>query len=250
MIKKDKKKYFNLSKAYIASISAILITLYVIFSLIIFPTPFIGGSGTLNFELIGTPIVGILISVLLLKKCAKWREKIIVTLGISFLCGFVSSFISPMNFCGLWFIMLPLFGISSTVFAYIDKKYNLFPLIWITLISVLVQIKYYLIIISIPHLIAIAIGLISSLNSLNLIKNKEIRFVIKIVFCCVIGTISEWCALNVYAAFVLNLPTLAWFGIMPLVFIERGFAVIGGSIISISIIKVLSQRNEFKKDFL
>ncbi|MHA1268931.1 MAG: hypothetical protein ACTSPY_04020 [Candidatus Helarchaeota archaeon] len=232
---------YTRSRVIYISISAIFVTIYAILSMIIFPTPFIGGSGTLNLGLIGTPIIGCLTANWLFQFVDNWKEKLGITIFIAFACGLVSSFISPENFCGLWFITLPFMGIIGTIFTYQGGKVAIISTIWISTMTIIMWFKYSLIIINIPHLIAIVCGVVAIFNIPKRIKNERVRIITKILLACIVGTIAEWCALNIYAAFILNLPLPAWYGIMPLVYIERSFGAIGGFLISIGIIGTLSK---------
>ncbi|MHA1252055.1 MAG: hypothetical protein ACTSRP_18855, partial [Candidatus Helarchaeota archaeon] len=176
----------------------------------------------------------------LFKYTTNWKEKLGVVITVALGSGIISSFISPINFCGLWFISLPFMGIIGTVSSYLGKKLSIIPIFWISSISLLLWIKYGLIIINIPHIIAIGVALLS-LYDFSKIKQENLKISIKIIFACIIGTISEWCALNIYATFILNLPAESWYFIMPLVYIERSFGAFGGAILSIILINLLTK---------
>lgn len=210
--------------SFIVGIS-LLICIYTVLSIIIFPTPFIGGTGTLNFGLIATPLVGILCATWLSSYCNSEKEELIGAIIIGGFGGFVASFVSPANFCGLYFIMLPLFGVIGTVLTYKGGKFTIIPLIWIISIAIGMFATFHLLLINIPHLIAIGAAILAIFKVSNYIKNKKLQIGLQIVLACIVGTITEWCALNIFAAWVLQIPTTAWYTIMPLVFFERGIAV-------------------------
>jgi len=229
-------------KSIILAGSALLIGIYVLLSLIMFPTPFIGGSGTLNLGLIGTPITGILTATWLMNYCHSEKEGFLIAVMIGGFGGLVASFTSPANFCGLWFIMLPLMGVIGTFLTFRGGKYAIVPLVWVLIIAIGMFTTFQLVLINIPHLIALIAGILAIVKVPNYIKQEKIQLGIRILLACVVGTVAEWCALNIFAAWILEIPLPAWYGIMPLVFIERGFSVVGGFIIVYSVLLALQHQ--------
>lgn len=222
--------------AFIGMLSAI----YSVTALLPFPTIFVGGTGNMNMGLIGSVLVGILSYEIMIKYAKKMTQEITAVFTVGLISGLISAFISPFNFAGFFYILLALTGIVATYTAMRGKYLLLGPLIWISLVTIFMWITYALPLINIPHIIGIISGIILfllSLKNVNKIISEEKMIYLKIPLAAIVGTISEWCMLNIYATIVLALPRDLWFIIMPLVFIERSTAVIFGTIFAIPIIK-------------
>ncbi|MGQ4913247.1 MAG: hypothetical protein ACP6IU_00710 [Candidatus Asgardarchaeia archaeon] len=225
-------------KAKFLSIISILAGIYVVTAMLPFPTVFVGGSGNMNMGLIGSVLVGAVGYSIFPRIVHTKSEELTAIISVGVISGIISSFISPFNFAGFFYIFIPLAGITATYLSLKGGFDILIPLIWISTVMAFMWFSYQLYLINIPHIIAIVVGL--ALIAITRIKtqNKKLMF-IQVPLAIVVGTIAEWCVLNLFATVVLALPRDLWFVIMPLVFIERSTAIIFGTLFSIPAMKAL-----------
>lgn len=202
---------------------AILAALYAVAGLIPISV-FIGAPSFLGLNLIITPVIAIMLS--------PFNAFLTAIIG-----GIISLYVAPSQaMFGVLSVSLPVIGAFFGSVAYHHKRGGIvsaFFLFVATALYLIKNIAFFWFII--PHLVAALMVLIYPL--INTFRFRTSLYVY-------VSTMCEQGIMMIFAAWMLGLPSFVFATILPLMLYERLVATIGGTIIALTIAKIMNEDHD------
>lgn len=185
---------------------------------------FIGAPSFLALNLIVTPLIAILLSPL-------------EAFFASLFGGIIAFYVAPFQaMFGPFTILLPVAGSTFGSLAYHKRTIGAFATTLFLIVAVLAYLlknspfPYFVI----PHLVATTLVLISFFRKMTPIGLKVPLYVY-------VSTMCEQGMMMIFAVYLLGLPWQAFVGILPLMIYERLIGTIGGAVLTLSLLKIVSK---------